>query len=63
MLEGKDYRSVAMMFLFGATFVYRSTGHDEHAYLAGINTRYFHILNRISDDSGLSGCMDNGGSL
>lgn len=50
MLEGKDYRSVDMVFPFVAAFIYRCTGLEEDAPLTRINTTYSEIFNKLLND-------------
>lgn len=57
-VEGKDYGSIEIVLPFVEAFIDRITGHDQHAYMIDMNTRYSDILNRTSDGSGLSSWVD-----
>lgn len=58
MRERKDFRSVDIIFLFVWASMDGRSGHRENGYLKIINTRYFDILSRISDEFGQSRWMD-----
>lgn len=51
-IEGKYYRTVDVVLPLVDAFSDRRTGHDEHAPVTAMNTRYSDILTRLRDDCG-----------
>lgn len=58
MVEGKDSRSVYILFPLVTAILDRCTGHEEDAPVTAMNTRSVDILSRLNDDFWSIGCTE-----